>query len=387
MPKLLIVTTVPTTLRAFLLPYADHFRGLGWRVDALANGAADCGVCRQHFDHVWDATWSRAPLSFQNLAAAPRQLRTLIARERYDIVHVHTPVAGFVTRWALRRLRHRTDLKVLYTAHGFHFHAHGTPSGNAAFHALESLAARWTDRLVVINREDEQSAWRMMPARDVRYVPGIGVDTGRYRPIATAARDQVRARLHVAPHQPLFTMVAEMIPRKRHTDLLHAFARLARPDAVLALAGAGPLNAELLDLADSLGIARQVRFLGWQDDVASLMASSEAVLLVSAQEGLPRSVMEAMAVGVPVIGSDIRGTRDLLADGHGYLYTVGDVDALADAMGRVLAQPLEAAAMAERAAAKIQGYDIRQLLARHEALYADVLVRPAIAPPPHPVRV
>lgn len=372
MPKLLIATTIPGTLLAFLLPYADHFRRLGWRVDALANGAAGCEGCVARFDRAWDATWSREPLAARNATEAPRQIRELVAREGYDVVHVHTPVAGFVTRLALRGLR-RGGLKVVYTAHGFHFQDPFTLDRTAVFRALEHAAARWSDRLVVINRDDERAAARMIDPARIRYMPGIGLDLARYAPASAETRARWRATLGVGPGQPVLTAVAELIPRKRHEDLLRAFAALARPDAVLALAGSGPLEAALRAQAEALGIASQVRFLGWQADVEGLMGSSDAVLLVSAQEGLPRSVMEAMAVGVPVIATDIRGNRDLLAGGLGRLHPVGDWGAVAGAMREVLDGPADAAALAARARAAVVAYDVRLLLAQHEALYAELL--------------
>ena len=128
MNKLLLVTTVPGTLRSFLLPFAAHFRRLGWQVDAMACGASASIECQQGFDRVWDVEWSRNPLDPRNLLAAPGVIREIVTRERYDLVHVHTPVAAFVTRYALKDLRRQTDTKIIYTAHGFHFwHCCGLP--------------------------------------------------------------------------------------------------------------------------------------------------------------------------------------------------------------------------------------------------------------------
>src|ERR1700730_14458983 len=105
MPRLLIATTVPETLARFLVPFAEHFRGRGWRVDAMANGVSSSPECVKTFDHVWDMPWSRNPLAPRNFISAPKQVREIVTREGYDLVHVHTPVAAFVTRMALRRMR------------------------------------------------------------------------------------------------------------------------------------------------------------------------------------------------------------------------------------------------------------------------------------------
>jgi len=88
-----MVTTIPETFRAFLLPFADHFRRRGFRVDAMAQGVGGCAECSKAFDYVWDVVWSRNPLDHRNLLVACRRVRDLVAQQGYDLVHVHTPVA------------------------------------------------------------------------------------------------------------------------------------------------------------------------------------------------------------------------------------------------------------------------------------------------------
>src|SRR3954471_13144886 len=152
-PRVLFVSTVAVTLRAFLLPIARHFQCKGWRVDALANGARQDPLCRSTFDYVWEVGWCRNLFDLRSLTTIG-QLRRLVAEHEYDLVHVHTPIAAFVTRLALDRLRRERDLQVVYTAHGFHFHPNGGVIGNKIFELLERKAGKWTDFLVVINRED-----------------------------------------------------------------------------------------------------------------------------------------------------------------------------------------------------------------------------------------
>jgi glycosyltransferase involved in cell wall biosynthesis len=372
-----MVTTVPSTLRGFLLPFAEAFAARGWRVDAAADGVSSCAECVGAFDRVWDVRWSRNPLAPGNLLRAPRTLRDLVAREGYDLVHVHTPVAGFVARFALRELRRR-QVRVIYTAHGFHFYRGGRRLRNAAFLALERLAGRWTDHLVVINREDEEAArrHRIVPPDRVCYMPGIGVDPGRYDPARVDAGEvaRVRAELRVPPGGPLFTLVGEFIPRKRHRDALRAFARLAHPEARLALAGDGPLLGPMKELAARLGLGERVHFLAFRRDVPALVRSSSAVLLVSEQEGLPRSVLEALSLEVPVIGTDIRGTRELLAGGAGLRVPVGDVAGLAAALDWVARHPDEARQMGRAGRLLVQREFSHEVVLRlHEDLYARAL--------------
>jgi lipopolysaccharide/colanic/teichoic acid biosynthesis glycosyltransferase len=124
----------------------------------------------------------------------------------------------------------------------------------------------------------------------------------------------------------------------------------------------------------------RIHFLGYRRDIPELIVASTATVLASSQEGLPRSVMESMSLGVPVIGTDIRGTKDLVAEGDGLLVPLGDVRALANAMDWIVDHPNEAQAMADSARARIATYDLRNVLAIYERLYSEALSLPARVP-------
>jgi glycosyltransferase involved in cell wall biosynthesis len=379
MKSLLMVTTVPDTLSAFLIPFAHHFRAQGWRVDAMATGVSQNVECIKAFDQVWDVEWSRNPLNPFNLVVAPYIIQQVIQQEKYDLVHVHTPVAAFVTRYALKDLNKQKRPLIIYTAHGFHFYNGGKLLKNAIFLALEKLAGRWTDYLVVINREDEETAknHRLISPEYIRYMPGIGVDLQYYNPQAVSDAEvaQLRQELKLASDTPLFLSVAEFIPRKHPQDVLKAFALLARPQACLAFAGDGFLMNQTQQLASQLGVENQVRFLGVRRDIPTLMRAATATILASDREGLPRCVMESMSMETPVIGTDIRGTRDLLKEGCGLLVKVGDIEALAQGMSWILDNPEKAQIITKQARERITSYELSYILKEYEALYAEAMLR------------
>ena len=171
--RLLIVTTVNDMMRDFLLPFARHYRALGCTVDGMARRDDTFEACATAFDRLWPIGWSRSPWDLWNLLDNVRTVRSVVARENYDLVHVHTPIAAFITRMALRRLRALGKLRVIYTAHGFHFHTGGPALPNALFLAMEKLAGRWTDYLIILNHEDMVAArrHRIVTADRVRYMP------------------------------------------------------------------------------------------------------------------------------------------------------------------------------------------------------------------------
>lgn len=372
--KLLEVTTIPETLEAFLLPFAGHFRERGWTIGAMARGVSLNAACRTAFDRLHDVDWSRNPLAPANLRAV-RTVARVVDSECYDLVHVHTPVAAFITRFALRhRLRHPV---VVYTAHGFHFHAAGHPVANWVFRSLEQFAGPWTDELVVINREDQEAARRLglVAAERVHYVPGVGVDVRALDPadVGDGRVDAVRDELGVPPNAPLFLMLAEFTPNKRHEDAVRAFAGLpasTRPAPHLALAGVGGTKRRIERLTHQLRVADRVHFLGFRRDTSVLVRAAVAVLLTSAREGLPRSVMESMALGTPVIATNVRGVRDLVGDGRGLLVSVGDVAAIRDALVFVVSHPERVQRMAARARTHVASYDVRAVLEAYEEVFA-----------------
>jgi glycosyltransferase involved in cell wall biosynthesis len=375
--RLLIVATVAPTVKAFLLPFADHFRSLGWRVDAMAYGIGKCDACRPHFDEVHEIEWSRRPLDYRNLIHAVRSVRAVVSREGYDIVHVHTPVASFISRMALGPRRLGKRQAVIYTAHGFHFHPGNDRLRNLVFAALEKLAGRWTDYLVTINRTDEIAALRLglVPPDRLRFMPGIGVDCSRFHPNAAspAEVEVVRQRFGLGANDPAFVTIAELIPRKRHRDTLAALSRMRNKNAHLIYVGEGPLRASIgKQVADS-GVSERVHFAGSQDDVRPFILAARATILPSSQEGLPRSVMESLSCGVPVIGSDIRGTRDLLEDGGGLLFPAGDIDALASRLDWFADNPAKASEMGARGRDCIQKYATANIIALHEELYSGAI--------------
>ena len=364
-------------MQGFLLPFVRHFRNLGWRVDGMAEGISSSPECVEAFEHVLEVTWSRNPLNPSNLLVAPRQIMQAIHEGSYDLVHVHTPIAAFVTRFALRFLQKSGTPKVIYTAHGFHFNANSRSPKNLIFLYLEKIAGKWTDYLVIMNREDQSLAekHKLVPSNRLLYMPGIGVDTRQTAPENVSAQqvEAIRNQLGLSGEQTLFSMLAAFEPRKRHQDVLHALASLGNPNIHLALAGSGPLLAQMQELASQLGIAQQVHFLGHCRDVVALIRASAATILPSAREGLSRSVLESLSLAVPVIGTDVKGIRDLLASGCGLLVKVGDTDALARAMAWVAQYPDKARAMGEAGRREMAHYDTAQIVELHDQLYARAL--------------
>ncbi len=375
--RFLIVSTVSTTIRAFLLPYADRLRSLGWEVDAMARGVDACAQCSVHFNRLYDIKWSRNPLNAHNFAGPLRRVREVVTDGQYDIVHIHTPVAAFLSRFALAAGFHGKRPVVIYTAHGFHFQSGNSWLPNLVFASLEKFAGPWTDRLITINEEDHSAALRLgiVPPERLHYIPGIGIDAEFFCPSAVAPEeiDQVRRRFAIALGSPVFVIVGELIPRKRHRDAVAALARMSRKDARLILVGEGRERDRLRRLAARLGVGGRVHLAGDSQDVRPFILAARALILPSTQEGLPRSIMESLACGVPVIASDIRGNRDILAQGGGLMFPARDVNALSERMDYFCSNPDRAAETGAAARILVGRYGIANIVTLHEQMYTEIM--------------
>lgn len=374
MPQVLMVTTVSRTISTFLLPVVNHLRARGWRVEALARGVSTDSKVLSAVDDAHEINWTRQPLT--SLLAGPSmwQLRRRLLNGGYDIVHVHTPIAAFITRAVSLTIPRSKRPIIIYTAHGFHFHAGARPLYRTLALLAELSVRRATDYLIVINREDFAAALRYGLIAEGRLVqfPGVGIDCAAY-PLAHASdRDvaRVRSEIGIGSTDQLLLMVAEFNPGKRHADVVRAFQKLSIQTVHLAFAGTGPAERAVRELATELGLTNRVHFLGFRADIPILLRAASASIVASEREGLSRAVMESFCTGTPVVGSTARGVRDLLEGERGVMFPVGDVAALTAGIEQVLADPVTTRQMTKRAAEYVKRvHAVGHVVALHEALY------------------
>ena len=372
--KVLFIAHVENHLLNFHQPFFAHFREKGWQVHVATRlGKRREELVRLGVDchHV---AFARSPFSLSNIKAF-RQLRQIMAQEKFYLVHVHTPVGAFLGRLAARLTATKP---VVYTVHGFHFYQGSSVRNWLLYYPFEWLAARWTDELVAINREDYQLA-KKLPLRvkdAVSLLGGVGLDLQLYSCQENGVRLQVRDSLGFKADDLLMLFVGEFMAGKNHLQSLHMLRKLAveRDNIFLLLAGEGEYEQELRAWVKKLGITERVRFLGFRRDIPDLLCACDLLLLTSLREGLPRAVMEAMAAGRPVVATDIRGNRDLIVDGeNGFLVPVGDVDRLAQAVLKLAADKELAARMGKKGREMVKSYALEQVLAEMEQVYARAL--------------
>jgi glycosyltransferase involved in cell wall biosynthesis len=335
----------------FLAPLIESLRAEGHEVVATCNMDAGGAYVRHYLgDDVpmhringgRQITWRAMTTEIVSLA---RYLR----RERYDVVHVHGPLLAIQARIAARLAGVPI---VIYHAHGFPFHDVMSPMAYRVTYAVERFFARHaTNAIITVNAEDAQLAegGAFRPRTDeIVYAPGVGIDVGRFRPAGEqddVDRKACRNDLGVPSDAPVLAFVGRLVGYKGVRELVTAFGDLAatHPDLRLVLVGDTheserdqSIKAFLEQMRDTPAGQRLI-LAGRRDDVPRILRSVDALVLPSYREGMPVSLLEAMASGLPCIASDIRGTREAIDDGvTGLLVPPRDPAALAQAINKVM---------------------------------------------------
>lgn len=369
--KIAYVASVFSHLQLFHLPILRDLVQNGCEVHAFGLQDRGMELLAKEGIRCHPLAVRRNPLHPLNARAASYLVRQF-KKYGFDLVHSHTPVGGVIGRVASKLAGVPVSV---YTAHGFHFYR-GAPRLNwIAYYPIEKMLASWTDCLITINREDYDTSLSFPVRKECQWVPGVGVMEEQFA-CNPNDRGRLRDEWQVAEDTMVFLCVAEMIQRKNHIQLLQAAQQLdaAGKTFCLVFAGTGPEEKAILNYVERNNLTDKVRMLGFRTDVPQLLAASDAAILVSKQEGLPRFVMEAMASGLPVIGTKIRGIQDLIEDGvSGRLVQVGQPGETATAMEYFLDHPVEAKAYGEKGRLNLQPFVYERVKERLISIYSKLL--------------
>lgn len=288
---------------------------------------AKYGVMTHHVD------FSRNPFNSQNLKAY-HQLIEIIKKNKIDAVHCNTPTGGLYGRLAAKRCNIST---VIYQVHGFHFFK-GAPKLNwLIYYPVEKFMAQFTDYIITINKEDYSRArrFKLRNHGEVFYVPGVGIDLKTFNETENMIGKK-REELIINDDDFVIISAGELNSNKNNEVIIKALHNLKNRKIVYLLCGIGDKKEYLENLVKEYGLEDNVKFLGHRSDIKELMRASDLFVMPSFREGLSRSIMEAMASGLPCVVSKIRGNVDLIEDGTGgYLCETVDVDAYAEAIRRL----------------------------------------------------
>ena len=336
MRKILYVTTVSSTINAFLVPHIKHLINQGYKVDIATNITDDIDEDLKNLEvEVFKVDFQRTPISIKN-SKAYKQIKEIQKKGKYDIVHVHTPVASFVTRYALRKEK---DLKIVYTCHGFHFYKGGSIINWLLFYPAEKIAAKWTDSLITINSEDYEVAnsFKLRNNGQVSKMNGVGIEKEKYI-IENFNKSEYRRSLGLNEDDFVILVLSELNKNKNHIQLIKAMNLLKDkyPNIKAIFAGVGPLEDEIKNQIKENGLEDKISLLGWRNDVKELINLSDVVGLFSKREGLGKCLLEAMVCGKCVIATNSRGPRELIEDNkNGFLLDIDDYEKTAKSIEKI----------------------------------------------------
>lgn len=328
MKKALIVTTVSGFVPQFEMNNVRLLQERGYEVHYAANyntpvygdnsRLEGTGIIRHQVDFV------KSPFSLSNIKVY-RQLNAVVKELSRDgelkIIHCHTPMGGAMARLVGKGLR-KDGTKIIYTAHGFHFFKGADKLNWLVYYTAEKWLSRYTDVLITINREDHRAA-KSFHMKKLAYIPGVGMDLEKIEAIP-CEREAVRNELGLSGDDYCLASVGELSDRKNHRIVIEAMAEIPDKNIKYVICGSGANDAMLKELAKTLGVDKKVIFAGYRTDAVRVLKAMDAFVFPSLQEGLPVALMEAMAAGLPVIASKIRGNEDLVDSTSGILVPSSD---------------------------------------------------------------
>ena len=329
MKKVLMLASVASMIDQFNMQNIEILQEEGYEVHVAANFEQGSSSSKERVEEFkkelkeknilyFQIDFSRKVTNIPQNIKAYKQIKKILKDNKYEFVHCHSPIGGVCGRLAAKA----TNTKVIYTAHGFHFYK-GAPKLNwIIYYPIEKVLSYITDILITINKEDYELAKRKMKASKIKYVPGVGVDTNKFKNV-NIDKFEKRKELGLCEDNILLLSVGELNENKNHEIIIRALANLNNSNIHYLIAGRGNLKSYLNALAKELKIENQVHLLGFRTDIAELYSISDIFCFPSYREGLSVAMMEAIASGLPIICSNIRGNNDLVTNKrNGYLCNV-----------------------------------------------------------------
>ncbi len=340
MKKILLTATVQSHIAQFHKPLINMLKENGYEVHVAAkdNLAEKNGLTLDEPDKIFNIPFDRSPLSGKNIIAY-KELKKILTENKYNIVHCNTPMGSVITRLVAKKHR-KNGTKVFYTAHGFHFYK-GAPLKNwLLYYPIEKWLSKYTDILITINKEDYQRARNNLKAKRVEYIPGVGLDIDKFK---NTVIDKNKKREEIGVPQDAFIIlsVGELNKNKNHEVIIKSMAMINNPNIHYIICGQGPLELYLKKLAAEFGIEKKVHLLGYRRDIAEICKASDIFAFPSLREGFGMAALEAMACGLPIVTSNIRGIVDYsINEETGYTSNPNDVNQFAYNISKIISNPV-----------------------------------------------
>lgn len=374
--KALLVTTVSGFVPQFEMQNVRILQNMGYEIHYAANYTTPAyGYDNQRLNNTGiiqhQIDFERKPFKFKNIKAF-FQLYHLMKIEKYSLIHCHTPMGGVLARITARINR---VAPIIYTAHGFHFYK-GAPIKNWLFYyAAEKILSYFTDILITINQEDYFLAKKKFHARQMEYLPGVGINISKFSD-THINKSEKRIALGVLPTDIMLLSVGELIPRKNHELVIKAIKNINNYNIQYFICGKGAKEAYLSGLIQKLNLEKNVHLIGYREDIGELCQASDLFVFPSLQEGLSVALMEAIAAKTPVICSNIRGNTDLIKNPDS-LFNPHSEESLCKCLRHALERKMDGEVQTNYR--RLKRFDEKNIIKSMKSIYDKALILPISA--------
>ncbi len=340
MKKVLLLSPTGSIHSRFNTANIKAIDELGYELHLLANFGNGLGPERNNEEfakscirqgyYVHSIPFSRGG-AFKNIAYVS-ELKKFLRKEQFDIVHAHTETGGLLLRLASSE---KGSSRFIYTAHGMSFWK-GCPLKNRLIYkTIEWWICRGMDMNLGMNQE-EIDTLRKWNSKTAAHVHGIGLNLEKFQKTGRP-REEVREEFGLKSDDKFIVSVGELDDNKNHITVIKALAQLEQKNFKYVVCGVGPNKKMLEQYAQERGMGDKVILAGFRSDIPDILHAADLFVFPSFHEGLPVSALEAMASGLPLICSKIRGNVDIVKDGvNGFLFEPEDYLSLAIAMERLI---------------------------------------------------
>lgn len=312
--KVLIVANVQGFVSDFLRNDIKILQAKGYQVYVAANGEYVLDDTIKYFNtnniYSYNICFPVRSLDLKSIYKSYKQLKRIIDKQRFEIVHCHTPIASAITRVIIKK-----NIKVIYTSHGFPFYDGNQSISSKAFFIIEKYLSSFTDAIITICNEDYHNALKMN-CQNVFKIPGVGIDVEKFN-FLNFDREEYRKNFNISGNETVVLSIGELNTNKNHQVIIKALSKLIGYEIVYVICGKEVTEIgkkkELEDLANNLGV--RVLFLGYRKDIPEICHMADIGAIPSYKEGLGLSGLEMLASGIPVVGSNRQGIRDYIIDG------------------------------------------------------------------------
>ncbi len=373
MKKVLMMAPMGSVHRRFNAANIEALRNLGCEVHLLANFEKGDGTeqqnleyaerCRQEGIVIHSLPFVRASL-LKNIGLV-KEIKSLFKRENFNIIHAHTETGGLLLRLSISAAERA---KFVYTPHGMSFYKGAPLKTQLIYRPIERWICGGMDANLGMNLE-ELDVLQKWDRKTAYYVHGIGLDLKRNQSV-TVSREEIRNRFGIPDDAMMIVSVGELDDNKNHSSVVRALGELRQNNLYYVVCGVGTKRDELIALAKSCGIGDKVILAGYRKDIPNILHAADLFIFPSYHEGLPVSLMEAMASGLPVICSKIRGNVDLIQEGrNGFLFNPNDYNTLIPKIQAIISNRELMKYMSEQNKEDVEGFSYRVVVNELETIY------------------